>query len=500
MRVKPTWALRAATLALAALAAVSTLPASAGNPVSEWKPGCYIDGHPIDLTYFFCNTGHFNGRFDGAPNNSFFFNAGASLNLAIYGSSEQGFRLWGPIFGTETARFEEIGPSEVRGSGAPDDPFEHRGVFAAGDPRQLLVHAYSEYVNGRKTFETRWEITNISTAPVNFRATVFADTDIHGQCAYGDVQSGPRAVGSFTPVEGAPYEPNDCYFTERDRGFSAYAIEQAVSPWSAYQQGDAIEIEGRIEDASGPGLANTHDPRPIPEALAIQWDDYGQGRRALAPGEQATFALTWRFTSELLVTPFRAVSPDAVHQVSLSTRFARGGPLRGQRLAYEIYRDDATTRGSVVTDDRGVAQVTWRQKDQDYDGFSVSFDANGDGRIQESSELYRMGVMVSWGPRRGYHRTRLSFGRVAAGFAGRVAAIHEDDPEFGHDCRAFRTIAVRRRIEGRDPSLGSAASNRNGVWNLEVSAPPGDYYGVVLPEWRSPLGGAGYRCRGARAG
>lgn len=70
-----------------------TGPVAQTASVSDWKPGCHIDGHPIDLS--FCNTGYLNGHFDGAPNHSFFEEPGAYLNIAIYDSSPQGFRLWG---------------------------------------------------------------------------------------------------------------------------------------------------------------------------------------------------------------------------------------------------------------------------------------------------------------------------------------------------------------------------------------------------------------------
>lgn len=494
-----TWTRLLAFIAAVVLIPLTAAPAAPTQSVSEWKPGCGIDGHPIDLTFFFCNTGHFNGAFDGAMNNYFFFGSGASFNLAIYDSSERGFQLWGPL---DESKFEEIGPSEVRGSGAPDDPFEHRGVFAAGQPRQLLIHAYTEYVNGTASFDSRWEVTNVSASALNFRASVFADTSIHGMCAYGDFTSAPRTLGSFSPQEGVPYEPNDCYATDRDRGFGGYAIEQPASVWSAYQQGQEDVVRAQITDASDGGLDNTFDPRPIREAMAVQWDDVGRGKIPLGPGETASFSLRWRFSSELLATPFLADSPDNVHRVKLTTRFARNGPTSAQRLAYRIGRDlgsNGSTRGTVITNERGVAHVSWRKRNDGFDGLTVSFDSNRDGRIQQATELYRTGMSVRWGRTAQYYRTRLSFEQISDGFQGRIRAVHEDDPNFGADCRKHRTIAVRRSVPGRDPTLGSAVSNLRGVWDLDVPAPTGGHYAIVLAEWRSPLDGPGYRCRGARS-
>ena len=489
-------------LALGLVIVAASGATGAGNPVSEWKPGCALYGHPVSLTFFFCNTSYFNGSFNGAANQPFFGGIGAYPNIAIYDSSSEGFHLWGP-HGDYLSEFEEVGPSEVRGSGAPDDPFEHRGVFAVGDPRQLLIRSYTEYVNGRATFESRWEIENVGAAPMNFRFTVLADVGIHGQCAYGDLESSPRAVGSFTPEEGVPHGTTDCSHVDRERGFSGYAVEKPASPWSAFQQGDDDDIRGRVGDAAGPGLNNTFRAEPGPEVLAIQWDDYGQGRTALAAGETASFELGWRFSSHLLATPFRAESPDSVHRVSLTTRFARGGPITGQPIAYEIARDLGNvgyTRGVVKTDSRGVAQIVWREKNSGYDNLTLSFDANGDGRIQAESELFRMGMWVYWGRKSDRFRTRLSFEASDAGFVGRVRAIYETDPDFGRDCRSFRTIAIRQRTDGRDPTLGSAATNRRGFYDLIVPHGPGDYYAVALPETRNRgTVGAGYRCLGARA-
>lgn len=491
--------------AIAALLLLVAAPRSAPadpNPLSEWRPGCYIPGEPIELDFWFCNTGAVNGQFEGAPNNSFFFIPGAYLALAIYDTSERGFIVWGP-HSDDPYEFEEIGPSEVRGSGVPEDPFEHRGVYGAGNPRQLLVRQYTEYTNGRAAFTTRYEVTNVSNTTVNFRASVFADTHIHGMCAYGDLQSSPRALGSFTPEEGAPYEPNDCYFTERDRGFSMYAVEQPGSPWSAYQQGDEMAVEQAVDDAAGPGLNNTFDPRPIPEAMAVQWDDYGRGTSGLAPGETATFDLGWRASSDMVVTPFHGASRDNVHRVKVSTRFARNGPIPGQQLAYQIDRDlgnNGTTRGTVTTNDRGIAFIEWRAQNIGYDRLTVSFDDNGDGRIQEANELFRFGMNVRWEYATDSYPTRLTFERTPAGFAGRVYAIHETDPDFGADCREYRAISIRRKEPGRDTTFATAAANQKGVWDLDVGAPPtGDYYGVVLRSSRALGNGLPYVCRSDRA-
>lgn len=495
----------AVTAGAFALLPVGRAPGATSNPLSEWKPGCYIDGRPVEISYFFCNTGHFDGSFEGAPNHSFFGDAaGASFDVAIYDAPGQTAHLWGP-HGDTYSEFEEIGPSQVRGSGAPDDPFEHRAGIGAGDPRQLFIRPYTRYVNGDGSFETWWEVRNVSDRPLNFRATVYGNIGIHLQCAYGDLKSNPRALGSFSPEEGVPYEPNDCYFPEIARGFSGYAVERAGSEWSAYQQGDEYDIQARIADPMGPGLANTYEPRPAPEALAIQWDRYGRGRAPLPPGETATFRLGWRFTSDLLVTPFDPATNKKTQRLRLSTRYAAGGPIAGQAIAYEISRKHVTggkvLRGVVTTNRRGIAWLRWRRGIARYDWIHVGFDANGDGRLQQKTELNRGPITAYWEKYPDFERTRLSFERTSEGFRGRVRAIHQTDPDFGRDCRKYRTIAIRRRAEGRDPTLASTGSNERGFWDLDVASPPaGSYYGVVLPEVRSQGNLDGYLCRGTRAG
>lgn len=465
-------------------------------------PGCGIDGHPVTLTYFFCNDGYFGGHFVGAPNNHFFAGAGAYFNVAIYDSSPQGFRLWGPL-GDAYSDFEEIGPTQVRGSGAPEDPFEHRAGFGAGDPRQLYIRPYTQYVNGRNTFETWWVVENVSDRPLNFRATVFAGVSIHAQCAYGDLRTSPRALGSFSPDEGVPHEPNDCSFPELGRGFGGYALERAGSEWSAYQQGEEVDVKSRIADASGPGLANTYEPRPVPEVLAIQWDDHGKGRAPLAPGETATFRLGWRFTSALLATPYDGATIRGTFRLTVSTRHAAGGAKAGKVIAYKISRRHVTgggvKRGTVRTNERGIAWLRWRQGIAYYDWVHVGFETNGDGRFQEDEDLDRGLIVVYWEKHPDSHRTDLSFERSSEGFRGRVRAIHQKDYDFGRDCRKYRTIAIRRRQEGRDPTLASAATNERGFWKLSVDAPRGDYYGIALASSRVQGNGDGYWCRAARA-
>ena len=465
------------------------------NSISEWKPGCYIEGNPIEISFFFCNTGHVNGHFDGNWNQPFFHGPGASFNLTIYDTSERGFSQWGPH---GEAEYEELGPSEVRGSGAPDDPFEHHGVFAAAH-RSLVVTQSTEYVNGRAGFESHWAVRNASDAAVSFRAIVFADVTITGMCGYGELRTNPRAIGSFTPETGVPHEPNDCYSVEFDRGFGAHAVERADSPWSAYQQGDEYDIYPRMGDGMGPGLTNEVQTAPGPDALAVQWDDHGRGGTPLHPGEVATFSLGWTFSSDLSITPFIGESRDNVHRVTLSTRFARGGPLVGKRIAYEIRRDlgnVGTTRGSVITDERGIAHVSWRAKNNGYDLFNAFFDANGDGKWQEDRELYRRGVMVRWigdigGTDR--FRSRVTLDYSDGLFRGRVTARTPPDV----DCTSHRTVAVRKKQPGRDPTLGSAVSNGRGIWDLSIAAAGSGYYARLLPEWRLYENDHGYRCLGA---
>ncbi|MEA2435264.1 MAG: hypothetical protein QOG54_2721 [Actinomycetota bacterium] len=499
-RVRSTLKLVGLSIVLLMTSVPRPAPAASTGSISEWKPGCYIDGRPLDIDVW-CTTGAFSGRFDGVLNHAFFDNPpGAYLNVAIYDSSEAGYTMWGHN-GDSNTPFELVS-AHVRGTGVPEDPYEQRNVMTFGGPSQMRLMSYTSYVNGQQSFEKRWELQNVSQQPVNFRFIVYGDVGLDGDCAYGDLRQNPLSIGSFTPQEGVPEDPTYCTSPDDDRGYSGYAIQQPESPWSRYQQGNTEEVRQGVGDVMGQGFDNTYEPGSGPEALGVQWDDYGLGRSPLEPGQTASFSMRWRFTSDLVATPYYEEDRDDVHRVTLSTRLGAAGPAPGVTIAYEIYRDlgnNGVVRGTVTTNAKGVAELTWRKKNVGIDEFRIGIDSNADGRIQEATELYRWGMNVEWGHMLEYFRTSVTIERFPGGFGGVLRS--RVDAQHGIDCQVVRTVALRRREPGRDVTLGSAVTNAKGKWDLDVDAPSGDYYAFAPTEWRIQDGSGGsYVCKGARSG
>jgi len=374
---------------------VAAAPATAA---ADERP--IISGDPLALSF---DTSPFD-RIDASFNNDGPIGVLSSDNgfeLALYGSGTS-YELWGFLDRSSVegdAYFSyHYGSGPVRsGSGMAADPYVYTQGMYAGQDSRLQVTESLIFVNGSARFRVRWEVRNVGSAAVNFRATHMARLHF-GTCALGRFSSaGPRSIGAYIPEEGVHGDGNTCSDPDStERGAGSYLEEVPSSPWSHFQEG---RISG-ISDPNGPGLDDTWSAAPVDASVAAQWDGYGRGHAGLAPGQTALFEVDYRLTNELLTTPWKtAIGQNCPYDLTFSTRYAEGGPRPGRLIQWETQDGRYRRSGALRTDAQGLAHLSYT-RDFGYDQTSAYLDRNEDGTHQEADELFRRGIDVGWVPGR----------------------------------------------------------------------------------------------------
>jgi hypothetical protein len=386
------WAhLVAAVVALGLSAAPAPTAGAADIPWIEGDPLLlWFDSSPPDMLHAAFK--------DHSPDGVLSMDNG--FELALYTGSTS-YELWGfldrsHIEGDDRFSYRYGTDPTRTGSGSASDPYVYRQKMYGGQQSQLEITESIVYVNGAARFRVRWDVRNVGSSAVNFRATHAADVDAPPGCALGRFRAGPpRSVGAYGPEEGVHTDGNTCTDPyDRQRGAGSYLEEVSSSPWSRYEEGDLAGIS----DPNGPGLDNTYSAAPMDAWVGAQWDGYGRGKTGLAPGQTATFEVDWRMTNELLATPWKTiVGENCPYTLTLSTRYAEGGPHPGRLIQWETVDGNYRRSGSVRTDSSGVARLSWT-RDFGFDQTSVFLDRNEDGVLQDANELARQNIDTQWSP------------------------------------------------------------------------------------------------------
>ena len=113
------------------------------------------------------------------------------------------------------------GQGAVTGTGLAADPFRQQTVY--GVPEVALVTQTTTYVAGAESFTVRWDVRNVTAAPLTFKALAAADFFFEGSDAGTGVftDGPPRFVGGTNPDTG------------RSGGFAELPAESL--PWSHYE-------------------------------------------------------------------------------------------------------------------------------------------------------------------------------------------------------------------------------------------------------------------------
>ena len=152
-------------------------------------------------------------------------------------------------------------------------------AVAGGIP---LAHVAEQiiYANGSSTVEVVYSITNTTTDGSTLSGRFFesADLNVGGNgSGIGTFTATPiRQVGGVNPTNGR----------------TATLFE--VTPWTHYQEDANSTIQNIVNSnlATPPNLADTINPNPVDNGVAVQWD-----LASLAPGDNTGEGVVWNFAN-----------------------------------------------------------------------------------------------------------------------------------------------------------------------------------------------------------
>ena len=366
----------------AALAAVLVCALSAGAATAVAETVA-IEGDP--LTVYVTDAGNLQSATVDIASFSFYPEGNQAGNAGFFigfgdGVAAQNIAA-GTFFGPPMPSFGPSGgnPFTLGSFGAVEEDggvFTHVLTNTVDDPTDgsdvLEITQTTTYVAGDRNFTTRWEVRNVSGAPVSFRASAGADLFLEGSDAgHGYFSPGPpRFVG------GVSVSPRRAF------GF----LE--VTPWSAYQEDGYDAIWAVIEDPAGPGFADTIRPELLDNGIGVQWDNGG-----LASGATATYEVAWDAApSTLTAAPETAEQPRGGQQTVTFTGAGESGPHEGVPLIYEIVGANPGEGQEPMV--AGEAAVVWTGANAGFDWIEGYVDENGNGERDDDEPL--ASALITW--------------------------------------------------------------------------------------------------------
>jgi len=412
MQMDRSWkAARAATGTVVALLAAACVP-SAATAVST-SVTTQLGGSPFNVVVG--DRGQLQGFLAGQPRGVFFpssqLTGDAGFFLAFPEEASAPDDVRGRVFGFDgwagphgPSEYLPQGQSPVTGTGAPDAPLTQETRYAVTDFDDRPVAQVSQvtsYVNGHGRFRVDWIVTNLTGAPLNFRAFAAADFYYDGD----DWGNGVFAPGPPRFVGG----------TNSDTGRTG-GLEEVVGggalPWSAYEALEYGHGEPWVDSTDelrryvwwvidngwddGVGFGDTVMSGHVDNAGGVEWNQYRTV--ALAPGQQARFALTVRAavpaTLQLLPdnggrTP--QGSPLTTTVVALDTD---GRPFAGKNLHWSIAGANPA-QGVALLGADGTAQVVDAAANLGTDTISAFVDLNGNGVADPNEPANQVAVTVA---------------------------------------------------------------------------------------------------------
>ncbi|HEY4097193.1 MAG TPA: hypothetical protein VGM33_16850 [Baekduia sp.] len=385
-----------ALVSAAALLAVAAIPAGAApDPVA-------IGGSP--LTVWVGNQGQLQAKRDTDTSNIFYSptsqlgDAGFFLAFPdLPDAPAQQAPLAGKVFGFDGSAGPHLAneytplvpPATTTGTGSATSPHTLVTPYAvdtdddANDAtpavRKVLITQTTTYVDGAQVFDVKWDVRNVSGAPLRFKAISAADFYFEGSDKGTGIftQGPPRFVGGTNADTG------------RSGGFVEVAAPGGALPWSRYQAlqyeiGGTDDVWGRVRSAAASATPSYDDSilgEPVDNAGAVEWDQYLDPTTTLADNAVAKFELLVRtaLPAALQFDQTNAGAPQGVPiTFTVTAKDTADVPFAGKNLVSTITGANAGTQTAVIGP-AGTATVVDPGALAGADTVISFVDLNGDG-------------------------------------------------------------------------------------------------------------------------
>jgi hypothetical protein len=277
--------------------------------------------------------------------------------------------------------YTPVSQSPVTGSGSGADPFRLVTGYAVedGGTRYAEITQTTTYVNGTQEFRLRWDVENVSSGPLSFKALTAADFFFDGS---------DRGTGIFT--EGPPRFIGGTNADTGNSGGLAEVLGGSSPEWTSYQAlewgGLPHQVWGKVENAAAsPG--NTFDNTVLGESTdnagGVEWRQAVES--PLAPPQTRTFELVVRnaVPSALQLNPTNAGAPKGVPvRITATAKDTDGRPYAGRTLRWTITGVNPGS-GSVALGADGTGVITDPGTNAGNDTIVAYVDFNNDGVRQD---------------------------------------------------------------------------------------------------------------------
>jgi hypothetical protein len=328
---------------------------------------------------------------------------GTGFTLAFQREGAEEPDLWGALSPPQRW-FPVVSGEQVSGTGVATDPIVGRKTMRA--PGAEIAEELIT-LKDSAGFVARWTVRNTGGAPLNFRATAFAN--------YGDLDNQPhqvsralvepgalRRLGSEVPEGGLPAEylpPGGN--TSGAHGRGGLLEELPASPWSHAELGQAEEMRERV--LADLPMRDRYASGYLDAAAVAQWDRHVLGTPGLAPGASTSFEVRFVRFNSLWHEWTGPTGPDCTAGVRFVTAYGRGGPRRDATIVFR-HGDGLTERETLRTDAAGEARATLPRiydtpfPAQQWGGFEAWLETDGD-RVLDADEPGRVAPLMSFGAR-----------------------------------------------------------------------------------------------------
>jgi hypothetical protein len=248
--------------------------------------------------------------------------------------------------------FTPVGQSGVTGSGSSVDPYTQTTTFDVVDSngaRDVAVTETTSYVNGDSYFTSSYDVENVTSKPLYFRALYAADLFVNER----DLGTG---LSSTVPTRFIGGQSNSSGVLG--------GLQEALAPappWSSSQELSYPAIWETLASSDQAEIAFTGgvEATEVNDAVAVEWDQLRSS--GLAAGARRTFTVLARTQVPSALGVQQVAHAYTVGQtatVSVTATDTAGTPYAGRRVVYSVGEANPKL-GSVSTDAGGVATISY---------------------------------------------------------------------------------------------------------------------------------------------